>query len=66
LGDSALDGQTRAGAAIALRARDGDDAESRLRAAASTTASPELRMALEKIADGSFDDELEERLQKLR
>lgn len=64
--DSSLDAQTRAGAAIALRVRDGDEAASRLRVAASTTASPELRMALEKIADGSFDDDLEERLQKLR
>ncbi|MEO7108812.1 MAG: hypothetical protein ABI183_00125 [Polyangiaceae bacterium] len=64
--DGSLDAQTRAGAAIALRARDGEAAAPRLRVAAATTASPALRVAFEKIADGQLDDELEDRLAKLR
>jgi hypothetical protein len=64
--DGLLDAQTRAGAAIALRAREGDAAAPRFRAAAATTASPGLRRALEKIADGAADEEIARSIENLR
>jgi hypothetical protein len=64
--DGSLDAETRSGAAIALRARGGDGVVSRLRVAAAATASPELRIALEKIADGAPDDEIARSIEKLR
>lgn len=64
--DGALDAQTRIGAAFALRARHGDKAAPRLRVAAATTASPELRAAFDQIAEGSFQDDFAERFGKIR
>jgi hypothetical protein len=64
--DGSLDAQTRLGAAFALRARYGDKAAPRLRIAAATTASPELKSAFENIAEGSFEDDFAERIVKIR
>jgi hypothetical protein len=64
--DGSLDAQTRLGAAFALRARYGDKAASRLRLAAATTASPELKAAFEIIAEGAFEDDFAERIVKIR
>jgi hypothetical protein len=64
--DGSLDAETRSGAAIALRARGGETVAHRLRVAAAATASPELRVALEKIADGAPDDEIARSIEKLR
>jgi hypothetical protein len=61
-----LDAQTRAGAAIALRAREGEDAAGRFRKAAAATASPTFRVALEKIAEGATDEEIARSIEKLR
>jgi hypothetical protein len=64
--DGSLDTQTRLGAAIALRARHGDEAAPRLRIGARATASPHLRSAFEQIAEGSFEDDIAERIAKIK
>ena len=64
--DASRADDARIGAAIALRARDGESVLPRLRVAASTTASPQLRRALEKIADGAPDFEIARSIEKLR
>jgi hypothetical protein len=64
--DPTADVVTRACAAVALRIREGDVMVPRLRVAAAATASPKLRVALEKIADGAPDDEIARRIEKLR
>jgi hypothetical protein len=64
--DGSLDAETRVGSAIALRVREGERAVPRLRLAAAATASPKLRVALEKIADGAPDEEIARRIEKLR
>lgn len=64
--DGSIDVVTRACAAFALKAREGDSATPRLRVAASTSASPKLRVALEKIADGAPDSEIARSIEKLR
>ncbi len=61
---SAADPESRAGAAIALRARLDASCLPRLRVVASTTANPELRVAIERAASGD-DAALEEALAAL-
>ncbi len=63
--DASRAADARIGAAIALRAREGEAVVPQLRVAAATTASPKLRVALEKIADGAPDDELARSIVKL-
>jgi hypothetical protein len=64
--DASRAADARIGAAIALRAREGEAVVPQLRVAAATTASPKLRVALEKIADGAPDSEIARSIEKLR
>lgn len=63
--DASLEGEVRAGAAVALRVAAGDEAAAWTREAARATASPQLRVALEAIAEEVDDDVLERRLATL-
>jgi hypothetical protein len=63
--DGSRSPDARVGAAIALRAREGEAIVPRLRVAAAVTASPQLRVALEKIADGADDGEIARSIVKL-
>jgi hypothetical protein len=64
--DGSIDVVSRACSAFALKVKEGDSAVPRLRVLASTTASPKLRVALEKIADGAPDSEIARSIEKLR
>jgi hypothetical protein len=55
----------RAAAAVALSATLDDEGRTRLSEAAKTTAAPRLRVALEHVARGASDDEIEEAIAKL-
>ncbi len=56
LDDATTTGAKRLGAAVALASSGEADAPGRIRIAAQGTASPRLRVALEKIADGQRDE----------
>lgn len=58
LEDGAMDETTRVGAAVAVLADEDDATLARVRRAANVTASPNLRVALERIATPLEDDEL--------
>ncbi|HEY8073053.1 MAG TPA: PH domain-containing protein, partial [Labilithrix sp.] len=64
IADPAADADVRVGAAVALRIVEGSAATERIRVAATATAAPDLRGALEAIAD-STDDGLEAHLATL-
>lgn len=57
--------QVRVAAAIALRAKEGTSAEKRIRAAASASASPKLRVLFERIAEEATDEELARHIEEL-
>ncbi len=57
--DSATDASARAAAAVALGMHLDAEGRARVRSAATATAAPKLRIALEAIAEGAADPELE-------
>jgi hypothetical protein len=63
--DSNCANDVRVGAAVALRVVAREDAVSRIRVAAETTASPELRRLLNDIADEGDDERLERYLSQM-
>jgi len=64
LADGGSSGERRLGAAIALREVD-SEASARIRVAAETSARDALRVALETLANGQPDEDLERSLEKL-
>jgi hypothetical protein len=60
--DASAEPAARAGAAVALGAELDDERSARLRGVAQMIAAPKLRVAIERVADGKSDAELEEAL----
>ncbi len=66
LGHPAALPTARVAAAVKLAKEGGDDAKTRIRLAAAETASPKLRIALEKAANGDIDAALDEAIEAER
>jgi hypothetical protein len=63
--DASAEPTARAGAAVALGAELDDERSARLRGVAHTIAAPRLRVAIEHVAEGKSDAELEEALAEM-